>query len=115
MIPTNGSYYCNCEVENKRVGSLWKLIEFYIVESVDSHFHLCERGYHHNRADIDTLVAGTTNVDEDPMALYLGCYNWSLSQRLYVLDLRIIRILYIHFLYGLCRMWHLFCIVIHLI
>jgi hypothetical protein len=39
---------------------------------VDSHFYLCGCGYHNDRVDVDALAAGTTDVDDDPMALYLG-------------------------------------------
>jgi hypothetical protein len=36
---------------------------------VDSQFHLCGRGYHHDRVDVDALAAGTIDVDENPVAL----------------------------------------------
>jgi hypothetical protein len=74
MIPTNSSYYSKLKVDKKRVGSLWKLSELYIAEFVDLHFHLCGRGYHHDCVDVDTLAAGTADVDDDPVALYLGYY-----------------------------------------
>jgi hypothetical protein len=48
---------------------------YYLTELVNSYFHLCEHGYHHNRIDADALAAGTADVDEDPLALYLGYYN----------------------------------------
>jgi hypothetical protein len=76
MIPTNSSYYNLRKVEKKRVGLLWRLSEFYTVEFVNSYFHLCERGYHHDRVDIDALAAGIVDVDDDLMALYLRYYDW---------------------------------------
>jgi hypothetical protein len=48
---------------------------FYTTELVNSYFHLCERGYHPDRVDVDTLVTGTADVDDDPVALYLGYYD----------------------------------------
>jgi hypothetical protein len=39
---------------------------------VNSHFHLCRRGYHHNRVDIVHLAVGTADVNNDLVALYLG-------------------------------------------
>jgi hypothetical protein len=81
MIPTNSSYYCKRKVEKrkkkkkKKFGSLLKLSEFYTAEFVDSHFHLYRRGYHHDCVDADALTTGAANVDNDPMALYLGYYN----------------------------------------
>jgi hypothetical protein len=47
---------------------------------VDSYFHLCERGYHQDHVDANALVAGTADVDEDPVAMYLGYYDWCLSR-----------------------------------
>jgi hypothetical protein len=57
------------------VDLLWKLSEFYTTEFVDSDFHLCRRGYHHDRVDADIVAAGNVNFDEDLVALYLGYYN----------------------------------------
>jgi hypothetical protein len=37
---------------------------------VDSYLHLCRRGYHH--VHVDALAIGTVDVNEDPVALYLG-------------------------------------------
>jgi hypothetical protein len=51
-----------------------KLKEFYTTKTVDSLFHLGEHGDHDNRVDDDVVVAGTVEVDEDPVALYLGYY-----------------------------------------
>jgi hypothetical protein len=48
---------------------------YYTTKLVNSYFHLCERGYHYNRVDADDLAAGTTDVDEDPVTLYLGYYD----------------------------------------
>jgi len=75
MILTNSNYYSKLKVEKKRLGSLWKLSEFYTAEFVDSHFHICGRGYHHDSVDIDALAAGIADVDDDPVALYLGYYD----------------------------------------
>jgi hypothetical protein len=59
-----------------------KLSEYYTaeasvlcIEAVNSYFHLCKCGYHHNRVDEVPLVAGTPNMDDDPVALYLGYYD----------------------------------------
>jgi hypothetical protein len=48
---------------------------FYTTKLVNSYFHLLECGYHYDRVDVDALAAGTSHVDEDPVALYLGYYN----------------------------------------
>jgi hypothetical protein len=76
-IHTNSSYYSKQKVGNKRLGSLWKLSEFYTTEFVESYFYLCGHGYYHDRIDVDALAASTADVDEDPMALYLRYYDWS--------------------------------------
>jgi hypothetical protein len=55
---------------------------------VNSCFHLCERGYHQDRVDVDALTADIADVDEDLVALYSG----SILQRLFVLDLRIVHV-----------------------
>jgi len=47
---------------------------FYI-ETVNSFFHLYGYGYHHNRIDATPLAAGTPEVDDDPVAQYLGYYD----------------------------------------
>jgi hypothetical protein len=78
--------------KKSNVGSMRKLSEFYIIELVDSNFHLCGCGHDHDRVDVDALVADITDVDNDPMALYLGYYDWSSSRRLYVTDSRVIHI-----------------------
>jgi hypothetical protein len=39
---------------------------------MNSYFHICERGYDHDHVDVDTLATGTTDVNDDPVALYLG-------------------------------------------
>jgi hypothetical protein len=54
---------------------------------VDSLFHLCERGDHHDHINDDVMAVGTTKVDDDPMALYLGYYDLGLSHRSLVSDL----------------------------
>jgi hypothetical protein len=48
---------------------------YYTLELVNSYFHLCGHGYHHNCVDTATLAAGTADVDEDPVALYLEYYE----------------------------------------
>ncbi len=40
-----------------------------------SHFHLCGRGYHNDRVNVDALAAGIVDVDDNPMTLYLGYYD----------------------------------------
>jgi hypothetical protein len=62
-----------------------------LYELVNSYFHLCECGYHHDCVVVDALAVGIADVDNDPVAFYLGYYERSLSRRLYVLDLRIVR------------------------
>jgi hypothetical protein len=47
---------------------------YYTTKLVNSYFHLHKRGYHHDRVDVDALATGTADVDDDPMAMYLG-YN----------------------------------------
>jgi hypothetical protein len=54
---------------------LWKLAEFYTTELVNSYFHLCEHHYHHDHVDVDALAVGTADVDQNPIALYLGYYD----------------------------------------
>jgi len=63
-----------------------KLSEFYIAETVDSLFHLCGCGNHHDYKNNDVLGVGTADVDEDHVALYLRCYDCGLSWWSYVLD-----------------------------
>jgi hypothetical protein len=95
------------------VGSFWKVSVYYTTELLNSYFHLCECGYHHDRVDADALIASIANVDEDLVALYLGYYDWGSSHLVVgVSDLDIPPFLYIYFIYGLCRMWHVFCVVI---
>jgi hypothetical protein len=59
-----------------------KLSEYYTTEAsvlcteaVNSYFHLYECDYHHNRIDDTHLAAGTPDVDDDLVALYLGYYD----------------------------------------
>jgi hypothetical protein len=47
---------------------------FYI-EMVNSFFHLCERGYHHNHVDSVIMITSTAEADDDPVTLYLGYYD----------------------------------------
>jgi hypothetical protein len=42
---------------------------------VNSLFHLCKCGDHHDHVDVDVVGASTVEVDEDPVALYLGYYD----------------------------------------
>jgi hypothetical protein len=72
---------------------MWKLSEFYTTELVNSHFHLCGRGYHHNCVDDDVLVIGTEELDDALVTLYSGYYDWSTSRQLYVTDSRVVHIL----------------------
>jgi hypothetical protein len=60
-------------VENK--GSLRKPSELYTIENMNSLFHRCEHDKHHDPIDDDVLAIGTADIDEDPVALYLGYYN----------------------------------------
>jgi hypothetical protein len=64
------------------VGSLQKFSQFNItevsvlcIEMVNSFFHLYGCGYPHNRIDATHLVAGTPELDDDLVALYLGYYD----------------------------------------
>jgi hypothetical protein len=52
----------------------WGLSMFY-TEAVDSLFHLCGCGYHHNRVDDIPMIAGTPKADDDPVTYYLSCYD----------------------------------------
>jgi hypothetical protein len=66
----------------RKVGSLRKLSQFNITEvsvlctkTVNSFFHPYECGYPHNRRDATHLAAGTAELDDDPVVLYLGYYD----------------------------------------
>jgi hypothetical protein len=66
----------------RKVGSLRKLSKYYkaeasilCTEAANSYFHLCGCGYHHNHVDEVYLAPGTPEVDDDPVALYLGYYD----------------------------------------
>jgi hypothetical protein len=52
-----------------------KLSEYYIAEVVNSYIHLYSCGVSHDHIDIVPLVAGTADVDDDPVALYLRYYD----------------------------------------
>jgi hypothetical protein len=54
----------------------WGLGVFH-AKAVNSFFHLCGCGYHHNRVNDIPVIAGTPKADDDPVAHYLGYYNWS--------------------------------------
>jgi hypothetical protein len=42
---------------------------------MNSFFHLYECGYPYNRIDTTPLTVGTPELDDDPVAYYLGYYN----------------------------------------
>jgi hypothetical protein len=44
-------------------------------KAVNSSFHLCGCGYHHNCVDDVPVIAGTTETDDDLVAHYLGYYD----------------------------------------
>jgi hypothetical protein len=44
-------------------------------KAVNSSFHLCGCGNHHNRVDDVPVIAGTLEADDDPVAHYLGYYD----------------------------------------
>jgi hypothetical protein len=52
-----------------------KLSEFYTTEVVNSYLHLYGCGYYHNCIDDVPLAAGSADVDDDFVALYLGYYD----------------------------------------
>jgi hypothetical protein len=63
---------------NLNVGSLQNLLSFILLSlwtHISTYANVTGRGYHHDREDVDALAAGTANVDEDPMALYLGYFD----------------------------------------
>jgi hypothetical protein len=47
----------------------------FYTETVDSFFHLCGCGYHHNRVDDIPMIAGTLELDDDQVAFYLDYYD----------------------------------------
>jgi hypothetical protein len=66
----------------RKVGSLRKLSQFNITEvsvlcteMVNSFFHLYGYDYPHNCINATHLAAGTLELDDDPIALYLGYYD----------------------------------------
>jgi hypothetical protein len=63
-------------------GSLRKLNQFNTTEAsvlctemVNSFFHLYGCSYPHNCIDATPLAVGTPELDDDPVALYLGYYD----------------------------------------
>jgi len=72
---TKGNYYCKRIVEKENVGLIQKLSALYTTETVDSLIHICRRGNHHDRIDVNVLDAGVADVDEDHVALYLEYYD----------------------------------------
>jgi hypothetical protein len=47
----------------------------FYTETVNSFFHLYECGYHHNYIDDGLTDAGTPEVDDNLMVLYLWYYD----------------------------------------
>jgi hypothetical protein len=47
----------------------------FLIEMVNSHFHLYGCGYHHNRVDGASLDAGTGNAEDGFVASYLEYYD----------------------------------------
>jgi hypothetical protein len=47
----------------------------FYTEIVDLFFHLCRCRYHHNRVDDIPIITCTSDVDDDPVAFYLGYYD----------------------------------------
>jgi len=66
---------------------------FYTIELVNSYFHLYEHGYHHDRVDVDALAAGTTEVEEDPLALYWDTMTEALRIRSFVCRTQLVHLL----------------------
>jgi len=62
-------------IEKEKHRLIVKLRELYITEIVDSLIHLYGCGNHHDRINDDVLAIGTANVEENPLALYLGYYE----------------------------------------
>jgi hypothetical protein len=46
-------------------------VVYILTKTVDSLFRLCERGYHYDHIDY-AVDAGVEELDEGPVALYLG-------------------------------------------
>jgi hypothetical protein len=46
----------------------------FYTETVNSFFHLYGCGYHYNYKDT-TLAVGSSEVDDNPVAMYLGYYD----------------------------------------
>jgi hypothetical protein len=44
----------------------------FYTETVDSFFHLCGCGYHHNRVDDIPMIADTPEADDEPVVYYLS-------------------------------------------
>jgi hypothetical protein len=47
----------------------------FYTETVESFFHLCGCGYHHNRVDDIPMITSTPDADDDLIASYLGYYD----------------------------------------
>jgi predicted DNA-binding helix-hairpin-helix protein len=54
----------------------------FLIEAVDSHFHLYRRDFHHNRIDGASLDAGTCDAENDSVSNYFECYDESLWLKL---------------------------------
>jgi hypothetical protein len=70
-VNPQNSHYCKYTVEIKELAHC-ENPRNYTIEFVNSYFHLSKRGYYHDRVDVDALAAGTADVDEEPVTLYLG-------------------------------------------
>lgn len=58
--------------EDKMKCRFYVKAQYYAAEVVNSLLHIYGRGSHHDRMDADAYAAGTADVDDDPVALYLG-------------------------------------------
>jgi hypothetical protein len=47
----------------------------FYTEAVNSFFHLCGCGYHHNHVDDISVIAGIPEADDVLVAYYLGYYD----------------------------------------
>jgi hypothetical protein len=47
----------------------------FYTEAVNSFFHLCGCGYHHNLVDDISMITGTPETDDVLVAYYLGYYD----------------------------------------
>jgi hypothetical protein len=54
---------------------LRRVSELHTTEIVDSLVHLYGRSQHYDHIDVNIVDRGTTDIDEDPVALYLGYHD----------------------------------------